>query len=50
MRVAAPSQDELERSVGRLRELAARHDIRLDRMDGQHAEAVAASLPLGARL
>lgn len=49
MRVAAPSQQDLERSVERLRELAARQRIRLDRMDGRQAEAVAASLPLGAR-
>jgi type VII secretion protein EccE len=49
VRVAAPSVEALERSAHQLRELAARQNVRLDRMDGEHAAAVAASVPLGVR-
>lgn len=49
MRVAAPSPEQLEHAIGQLRELAARRDVRLDRMDGEHAFAVAETLPLGVR-
>lgn len=47
LRVAAPDAERLELSVPALRALAARHDVRLDRMDGEHAAGVSASLPLG---
>jgi hypothetical protein len=49
MRVAAPSPEQLEYAIGQLCQLAARQDVRLDRMDGEHAFAVAQTLPLGVR-
>jgi len=46
LRVASSCADVLEPAVRRLREVAAERDIRLDRMNGEHATAIAASLPL----
>jgi len=47
MRVAAPGPDVLERAIAALRELSAQ--VRLDRMDGEHAMAVVATVPLGTK-
>jgi hypothetical protein len=47
VRVAAQSVEQLEGAIAGLVELVADHDVRLDRMDGEHAEGIAASLPLG---
>jgi type VII secretion protein EccE len=49
MRVAAPSHDQLEHSIGQLRGMVTHRAVRLDRMDGEHAMAVAETLPLGVR-
>jgi type VII secretion protein EccE len=47
VRLAAQSVEQLERAALTLTKLSADHDVRLDRMDGEHAEGIAASLPLG---
>ena len=47
VRIAAQSVHQLELATAALVRLSHDHDVRLDRMDGEHADGVAASLPLG---
>ncbi|TDQ04902.1 type VII secretion protein EccE [Labedaea rhizosphaerae] len=47
VRIAAQSVQQLEAAAAALVRLGNDHDVRFDRMDGEHAEGVAASLPLG---
>lgn len=48
MRIAASNVRQLKWSVKRLGAVAAESGVRLDRMDGEHADGVATVLPLGA--
>ena len=48
VRIAASNVKQLKWSVKRLGAVAAEWGVRLDRMDGEHADGVAAVLPLGA--